>query len=83
MHFSYPVFPRKKYNIFGDTLRSASAGIAAVLSLIVVYRQKTDGLFGKAYAALAIGIMSRLLLLVTHNRITSCVSILISSRSGV
>ena len=31
-------------------------GNAAILSLVIVYRQGLDGLLGKAYAALAIGI---------------------------
>lgn len=40
----------------GDLFRSASSGLAVILSCIVVYRQKLDGIFGRAYASLTIGI---------------------------
>lgn len=40
----------------GDIMRSASAGFASIVSFIVVYRQKVDGVFGKAYASLALGL---------------------------
>ena len=48
--------PEKSTTFWEDFLRCASAGIAAILSLVIVYRQGLDGLLGKAYAALAIGI---------------------------
>ena len=43
-------------NAIGDLFRSASSGFAAVLSCFVVYRQKLDGIFGRAYTSLTIGI---------------------------
>jgi hypothetical protein len=42
--------------IVGDIIRSASAEFASVVSFVVIYRQKVDGIFGKAYASLAIGL---------------------------
>jgi hypothetical protein len=39
-----------------DIIEPLAAAIALCISLIVVYRQKLDGLFGKAYASLAIGL---------------------------
>jgi hypothetical protein len=40
---------------FGDMARPASSGAAAVAAILVVYRQKIAGLFGKAYASLSVG----------------------------
>ncbi len=40
----------------GDIMRSFSAGFASIISFVVVYRQKVDGIFGKAYASLAVGL---------------------------
>jgi hypothetical protein len=40
----------------GDIVNPSSIVIATALSLLVVYRQKTDGLIGKAYAFLAAGL---------------------------
>jgi len=40
----------------GDIINPSSIVIATALSLLVVYRQKTDGLIGKAYAFLAAGL---------------------------
>jgi len=48
--------PQEKRLLIGDIINPISIGIAAALSLIVVYRQKTDGLIGKAYAFLAAGL---------------------------
>lgn len=48
--------PEKSATFWEDFLRCASAGIAAILSLVIVYRQGLDGLIGKAYTALASGI---------------------------
>ena len=39
-----------------DVIEPFAAAIALCISLIVVYRQKLDGLFGKTYASLAIGL---------------------------
>jgi hypothetical protein len=40
----------------GDIINPSSIVLATALSLLVVYRQKTDGLIGKAYAFLAAGL---------------------------
>jgi hypothetical protein len=48
--------PQEKRLLIGDIINPISIGIATALSLIVVYRQKTDGLIGKAYAFLAAGL---------------------------
>jgi len=48
--------PQEKRLIIGDIINPISICIATALSLIVVYRQKTDGLIGKAYAFLAAGL---------------------------
>ena len=40
----------------GDIIEPLTAAIALGISSIVVYRQKLDGLFGKTYASLAIGL---------------------------
>ncbi len=38
-----------------DIIEPFAAAIALCISLIVVYRQKLDGLFGKSYVSLAAG----------------------------
>ncbi len=43
--------------LVSDISRIATIGAAAALSLVVVSRQKVDGLFGRAYAALAAGLI--------------------------
>ena len=40
----------------GDLIQPMVAAVAAGLALVVVYRQKTSGIFGRAYAALAAGL---------------------------
>jgi hypothetical protein len=40
-----------------DIIEPFAAAIALCISLIVVYRQKLDGLFGKSYVSLAAGLM--------------------------
>ena len=44
-------------NYYGNLLRPITGAVAVVLALIVVYRQKVDGLFGRAYAGLAAGLV--------------------------
>jgi hypothetical protein len=44
-------------NFAGNILRPLTAVIAVAFSLKVVYRQRLDGLFGRAYAGLAIGLV--------------------------
>ncbi len=39
-----------------DIIEPLSAAVAVGLSIVVIYRQKIDGLIGKAYASLAIGL---------------------------
>ena len=39
-----------------DIIKPTSAAIATALSLVVVYRQKTDGVIGKAFTLLAAGL---------------------------
>lgn len=41
----------------GNILRPITAALAVAFSIKVVYRQKLDGLFGRAYAGLAIGLV--------------------------
>jgi diguanylate cyclase len=48
--------PHERRLVIGDIINPISILIAAALSLLVVYRQKTDGLIGKAYAFLAAGL---------------------------
>jgi hypothetical protein len=48
--------PQERRLVIGDIINPISILIAAALSLLVVYRQKTDGLIGKAYAFLAAGL---------------------------
>jgi hypothetical protein len=43
---------------FSDISRIGTIGAAAALSVVVVSRQKASGLFGRAYVALAIGLIS-------------------------
>jgi hypothetical protein len=44
-------------NYVGSILRPLTAAVAVGFSLIVVYRQKLDGLLGRAYGSLAIGLV--------------------------
>jgi hypothetical protein len=48
--------PQERRLVIGDIINPISIVIASALSLLVVYRQKTDGLIGKAYAFLAAGL---------------------------
>jgi hypothetical protein len=48
--------PSDKKILIADILEPLSAAIATAFCYIVVYRQKTDGLIGKAYAFLAAGL---------------------------
>lgn len=43
--------------LLSDVIEPFTAAIAAGLSLVIVYRQKTDGLIGRAFAALSIGLV--------------------------
>ena len=47
----------EKRLVVGDISVASSAVLQMILSLIVVYRQKLDGLIGKAYAFLSIGLV--------------------------
>lgn len=47
----------EKRLVIGDIFVAGSAILQMILSLIVVYRQKLDGLIGKAYSFLAIGLV--------------------------
>jgi hypothetical protein len=47
--------PNDSRTLVADVIMPSCAGAAAALSLIVVYRQKIDGLFGRMYLALALG----------------------------
>lgn len=42
--------------VAGDIIRSCSAGFASIISFIIVCRQKVDGIIGKAYLMLAVGL---------------------------
>lgn len=44
-------------NYFGNILRPIVAAIASGLSLIVLFRQKISGIFGRSYALLACGLL--------------------------
>src|SRR5690348_10728920 len=44
-------------NLVGNIIRPLTAALAVAFSLKVVYKQKLDGLFGKAYASLAVGLV--------------------------
>ena len=49
---------QEEYRIYLlDIIEPFAAAIALCISLIVVYRQKLDGLFGKTYASLAAGLV--------------------------
>jgi hypothetical protein len=55
---SFIIFtPVEKKTFYGDIIEPTSTAIAAGLSLVVVYRQKMDGLIGKAYLSLAIALL--------------------------
>jgi hypothetical protein len=55
---SFIIFsPVEKKTFYGDIIEPTSTAIAAGLSLVVVYRQKLDGLIGKAYLSLAIALL--------------------------
>jgi hypothetical protein len=45
-------------NYYGNLLRPIVAGVAMLAALTVVYRQGVSGIFGKAYAGLAAGLVS-------------------------
>src|SRR5437870_9463528 len=47
----------KTQNYFGDIFSPIVAGVAAGLALMVVYRQKVHGVFGRSYAFLAGGLV--------------------------
>jgi hypothetical protein len=51
------IAPAEKKTLFSDIIEPTSTAIAAGLSLFVVYRQKVDGLIGKAYLFLAAGLV--------------------------
>jgi hypothetical protein len=46
----------EEQNFYGNIMGPLTAAIASAFSIVVVYRQKLDGLFGRAYAALSIGL---------------------------
>jgi hypothetical protein len=48
--------PVDKKALLIDIIKPTSAAIATALSLVVVYRQKTDGIIGKAFTLLAAGL---------------------------
>ena len=48
--------PGDKKALVIDIIKPTSAAIATALSLVVVYRQKTDGIIGKAFTLLAAGL---------------------------
>ena len=47
----------RKKTFYSDIIEATSTAIAAGLSLLVVYRQKVDGLIGKAYLSLAMALL--------------------------
>ena len=49
--------PDDKKVILCDIIEPLAAAIAAGLSVLVIYRQKTDGLMGKAYTFLGVGLV--------------------------
>jgi hypothetical protein len=49
--------PSEKQNYVGSILRPLTAAVAVAFSLIVVYRQKLDGLLGRAFGSLALGLV--------------------------
>ena len=48
--------PDDKKVILSDIIEPLAAAIAVGFSLLVIYRQKTDGLMGKAYTFLGVGL---------------------------
>ena len=50
------LFPVDKKALLIDIIKPTSAAIATAFSLVVVYRQKTDGIIGKAFTLLAAGL---------------------------
>jgi TRAP-type C4-dicarboxylate transport system permease small subunit len=54
---SFIIFSQGKDRVFfSNWTINVTAAIALVLAIITVYRQKLDGLYGKTYASLAIGL---------------------------
>jgi hypothetical protein len=51
------IAPNEQKTLLSDVIEPFTAVIAAGLSLVIVYRQKTDGLIGSAFAALSIGLV--------------------------
>src|ERR1051325_4832296 len=51
------IAPNEQKILLSDVIEPFTAVIAAGLSLVIVYRQKTDGLIGRAFAALSIGLV--------------------------
>ena len=49
--------PDDKKVILCDIIEPLAAAIAVGLSVLVIYRQKTDGLIGKAYTFLGVGLV--------------------------
>jgi hypothetical protein len=49
--------PIEQKTFYSDIIEPTSTAIAAGLSLLVVYRQKLDGLIGKAYFSLAVALL--------------------------
>jgi hypothetical protein len=55
---SFIIFaPVEQKTFYSDIIEPTSTAIAAGLSLLVVYRQKVDGLIGKAYFSLAVALL--------------------------
>ena len=55
-HLLIILSPVDKKAMLIDIIKPTSAAIATVFSLVVVYRQKTDGIIGKAFTLLAVGL---------------------------
>jgi hypothetical protein len=49
--------PNNNKVVLTDIIEPLAAAIAVGFSILIIYRQKTDGLFGKAYSSLAIGLV--------------------------
>jgi hypothetical protein len=49
--------PNNNKVLLGDIIAPLAAAIAVAFSGLIIYRQKTDGLIGKAYSSLAIGLV--------------------------
>jgi len=77
--------PVDKKTLLIDIVKPLSAAIATALSLIVVYRQKTDGLIGKAFTFLAAGLALFLVgeLISSYDEITLGVENSVSSISYI